>query len=358
MRKSRDFLVLNKHYVLYYEYVDHHHHDNTMKVLFCGRDMHFGYAYTKEEIEHVHGIGRVVQCDRTDLEKEIVDADVIVPLMMPITRDVLLKCTRAKLIIQYGAGIEGIDMAAASDLGIYVSNIPSKDTGNAESCAEMCIFLALALLRKITRMGHSIAHRQLGVPIGCMLKHSQACVVGFGNIAKALIPLLDAFDVRMSVLRRSAVWSGEDRTFLELLTDTGQVCKESDLKRILGKADLIFLTCSLNQSSAHIVNDLFLSYCKEGVRIVNVARGGLLEYEAVLRGLQSGKIGGLGLDVQFQEPFDPSDPINAYDNVYLTPHVAGVTETSYRNMAKIVCSESKKVVIDGERPTITLNACT
>ncbi len=318
--------------------------------------MHFGYAYTKEEIEQVKRVGRVVQCDRADVEREIVNADVIVPLMTPITREMLLKCTKAKLLIQFGAGIEGIDLQAAADLGIYVSNIPSKDTGNAESCAEMCLFLALALLRKIRQMEQSILSRELGVPIGNMLKNSQVCVIGFGNIAKALIPRLKAFEVYISVLRRSTLWSEEDAATRKMLVDVGQVDVGQDLRRIVGKADIIFLTCPLNKSSENIVNERLISYCKIGVKIINVARGGLLEYQPVLDGLESGKIGGLGLDVQFEEPFDPNDPITKYDNVYLTPHVAGVTETSYRNMAKVVCEESIKVILSGEQPSITINA--
>lgn len=317
--------------------------------------MHFGFLYTKEEIEDIHRVGRVIQCDRADIEKEIVDSDVIVPLMTPLTREILQKCTRAKLIIQYGAGVEGVDMQAATDLGIFVSNIPSKDTGNAESCAEMCIFLALAVLRKINTMAQSIARKHLGVPIGCMLKNSNICIVGFGNIAKALISRLEPFQVHMSILRRAVVWSEEDSCFRTLLCDVGEVWNHKDMERILSKCDLIFLTCSLNKSSENMVNEKFLSYCKEGVKLVNVARGGLLDYQSMIAGLESGKIGGLGLDVQFQEPFDPCDPIAKYDNVYLTPHVAGVTETSYRNMAKIVYKEATKVVLAGERPAIVLN---
>jgi phosphoglycerate dehydrogenase-like enzyme len=105
-----------------------------------------------------------------------------------------------------------------------------------------------------------------------------------------------------------------------------------------------------------MINAKFLNYCKKDkVYIVNVARGGLLDYDAVLAGLDSGKVGGCGLDVQFYEPFDPEDPFATHPNVYLTPHVAGVTETSYRAMAKVVAEEVRRVA-RGERPTIQLNS--
>jgi len=326
-----------------------------MKILFCGRDMHYGFVYTKQEVE-ARGLGTVVQCDRQDIKNEIIDADVIVPLMSALSADVLEACQRAKLIIQYGAGVEGIDIPAATKKGIYVSNIPSKDTGNAESCAEMCIFLILAMLRKVNLMAESIQHQRLGVPIGSMLKGKSICIIGFGNIAKCLVPRLKAFNVSISVLRRDiAAWDGKDVEWTHNLDDFGSIGRQMDMERILRVSDIIVFTCSLNKDTANMMNGDFLKLCRFGVVIVNVARGGLLCKETVFHGLQTNNIGGLGLDVQFYEPFDPEDPIARHPNVYLTPHVAGVTETSYRSMAAIVASEAEKVVLHSQKPSITLN---
>lgn len=73
----------------------------------------------------------------------------------------------------------------------------------------------------------------------------------------------------------------------------------------------------------------------QGSLLVNIARGGLFDYEAVSHNLQCGHLGGLGIDVAWMEPFDPDDPILKFNNVIITPHVAGVTEHSYRSMAKV-----------------------
>lgn len=317
--------------------------------------MHYGFVFTKQQVE-ARNLGTVVQCDRQDVKSEIIDADVIVPLMSQISADVLEACHRAKLIIQYGAGVEGIDIPAATKKGIYVSNIPSKDTGNAESCAEMCIFLILAMLRKVNLMAESIQHQRLGVPIGSMLKGKNICIIGFGNIAKCLVPRLKAFDVSLSVLRRDiAAWNGKDAEWTHNLDDSGSIGQQKDMERILGASDIIVFTCSLNNETANMMNGDFLKLCQVGVVMINVARGGLLCKETVLHGLQSNKIGGLGLDVQFYEPFDPEDPIARHQNVYLTPHVAGVTETSYRNMAAIIACEAEKVILHSQKPSITLN---
>lgn len=73
----------------------------------------------------------------------------------------------------------------------------------------------------------------------------------------------------------------------------------------------------------------------QGSLLVNIARGGLLDYEAIAHYLESGHLGGLGIDVAWTEPFDPNDPILKFNNVLITPHVGGVTEHSYRSMAKV-----------------------
>ena len=80
----------------------------------------------------------------------------------------------------------------------------------------------------------------------------------------------------------------------------------------------------------------FYFFIFQGSLLVNIARGGLLDYSAVFEYLKSGHLGGLGIDVAWTEPFDPNDPILKLDNVIITPHVAGVTEHSYRSMAKVV----------------------
>ena len=337
-------------------------------VLFCGRDMHYGFAFTREEGERAtaalvkssSGTGRlgparrvqVVQCDRDEVDEVICDAHVIVPLMCRLDRARLEKAKRARLIIQYGAGVEGVDAEAARDLGILLSNIPSRDTGNAESCAEMAIFLMMAALRRIRDMEESIRTRRLGVPCGTMMKGANVVIVGNGNIARALFPRLRGFGVRQCVLTRRACSELDGDPDV---ADWAEVADGAGSARLLGTADVVVFACSLNDESRGMMNDAFLALCKPGVIIINVARGGLLDYGATRRGLESGSIGGMGLDVQWEEPMDPEDAVFKHPCVYCTPHVAGVTQTSYRAMAKIVIQESVRVVIGGERPTIVLN---
>ena len=295
-------------------------------MLFCGRDMHYGYAFTREEGARwsdtsSNGRVQVIQCDRDQVDEVIGDAHVIVPLMCRLDRPRLEKAKRARLIIQYGAGVEGVDAQAAADMGIALSNIPSRDTGNAESCAEMSIFLMLATLRQIRDMEESIRTRRLGVPCGRMLKGSTVCIVGNGNISKALRPRLRGFGVSQCVLTRRVQcelhddsdvsdWS-EVRSSCDggaLLRSKGwplaltnfrlltfQVTDDDGMSRILGKSDIVVFACAVNTESLGMMNEEFLRRCKAGVIIINVARGGLLDYKATKKGLECGTIGGMGL---------------------------------------------------------------
>ena len=189
-----------------------------------------------------------------------------------------------------------------------------------------------------------------------MLEGRRILILGFGNIAKELIIRLVPFGVTLSALRRSSTWGTHSNELSEkaesLLIDKGTW--PEDTARLASMADIIVVTCKQDASNAGMINKDFLKSCKNGVRIVNVARGGLLDYDSVLEGLNRGKIGGMGLDVQFWEPFDPEDPIAQHEGVYLTPHVAGVTDRSYKKMAEIVAKEVKRIR-DGLKPTVMLN---
>lgn len=314
-----------------------------------------GYKFTAEALDG-SGIS-VVQCDREDVPAEIADADLVVPLMTPLPRDLLQKAPKLKTVLQYGVGLEAVDVAAATELGVYVSNIPSKSTGNAASCAEMAIFLTLATLRHVKAMQAAVQGQQLGAPMGTMLQGKSVLILGWGHIAVELATRLQCFGVSMTALRRSE-WSksasSEAAAAAEaLLADKGVWPR--DASRLASTADIVVVTCSQDASNRGMVGKEFLASCKDGVRLVNVARGGLIDHDAALEGLKAGKIGGMGLDVHPWEPFDPEDPLAVHPAVFLTPHVAGVTEESYRAMAAVVAEEAKRLEA-GQAPRVQINS--
>ncbi|CAK0780981.1 hypothetical protein CVIRNUC_005244 [Coccomyxa viridis] len=324
-----------------------------LQVLFCGEEFTWGFRFSKEALEAEPDI-EVRQCRREDVGKEVGSAHMAVPLMAKLDAAMLEKAHHLKVILQYGVGVEGVDIPAATARGIHVSNIPSEGTGNALSCAEMAMYLALACLRSASAMAESIQHGRVGVPLGKTLYGKSVLIVGFGGIAKELVPRLKAFGVHITAVRRSAWGKAEDAAAEAALDAKGLWGQMSSLT---GQADIIILATSQDATNRGFVNKAFLSACKPGVIIVNVARGGLLDYESVKEGLQTGQIGHLGLDVQWIEPFDPEDWIAKHPRVLLTPHVAGVTELSYKRMAQIVATEARRMR-SGLPPSILLNNIT
>jgi phosphoglycerate dehydrogenase-like enzyme len=212
-----------------------------------------------------------------------------------------------------------------------VSNIPSAGTGNALSCAEHALFLMLALLRDVAKMNESLDRRWLGVPAGETLYGKTVLIIGFGNIARELIPRLKPFGVRLLAIRRSA-WASEgpkdvqtarwDSDCLERgpaveraivgasygglsfgqtngLSDgraspdpsepcdgpaaapSGEIAAlldgrgrfPEDVASLAASADFVVLTCPQNAETRGMVDERFLASCKPGVRIINVARG-------------------------------------------------------------------------------------
>jgi len=194
--------------------------------------------------------------------------------------------------------------------------------------------LALSSLRNTRGMADAFQQRRLGVPLGTQLAGRSALLVGYGAIGRALAPRLQALGVRTSAVRRGA-WGEEGA---ELAERGGG----GDLHRLLGGADIVFLTLTLNESSVRLADGAFFAAMRPGALLVNVSRGGLVCHEAALVALRSGRLGGLASDVAWREPWDPEEELARHPRVVMTPHVAGVTDVSYSAMARIVADEVRR----------------
>ncbi|TYK31533.1 hydroxypyruvate reductase [Cucumis melo var. makuwa] len=304
-----------------------------IRVLFCGSHFPSSHNYTSEYLLNYPFVQvDVVPCE--DVPKVISNYHICVTKMMKFDFDLISRASQMKLIVQFGVGLDGVDVDAATKLGIKVARIPSGVTGNAMSCAEMAIYLMLGLLRKQKEMQIAVDHKKLGEPTGDTLLGKTVFILGFGNIGLELAKRLRPFGVRIIATKRS--WpenSSQLNGASEDLVD--QKGAHEDIKKFASIADIVVCCLCLNSETVGVVNKSFLSSMRKGSLLVNVARGRLLDYQSTLHSLESGHLGGLGIDVAWTEPFDPDDPILKFNNVIFTPHVAGVTEHSYRSMAKV-----------------------
>ncbi|XP_021983084.1 hydroxypyruvate reductase isoform X3 [Helianthus annuus] len=306
-------------------------------VLFCGPHFPASHNYTKEYLHNY----LFIQVDHLPFESIpdlIGNYDICVVNSMRLNSDVIARASRMKLIMQYGVGLEGVDITAATNHGIKVARIPGKVTGNAASCAEMAIYIMLGLLRKQDEMQCSVRLKKLGDPVGDTLFGKTVFILGYGNIGIELAKRLRPFGVKILATKRN--WASNDpKATLENGTHEDSVDEKGsheDIYEFAKKSDIVVCCLTMNSQTVGTVNENFISSMRKGGLLVNIARGGLLDYKAVYEGLESGHLGGVGMDVAWMEPFDPNDPILKFPNVLLTPHVAGVTESSYRSMAKVV----------------------
>ena len=262
--------------------------------------------------------------------------EVLIPTMCLVNREMLRTSDRLKLIQQCGSGLEGVDIPAAQDHNIYVANVPTDLSGNAGSVAELGIYMLIGLSRNIRGMAKSLASRKMGEPQGRALDGKTVGIVGLGGIGQALIKRLKAFDVRLLAIKRSGTEKAMKTHGLEW------VGEPEDLPELLGRSDYVILCLPVTSETRHLMNRDTFSHMKQGAFLINLARGGLVDRNALADVLASGKIAGAGLDVFWEEPPDPNDPIFAY-NVLATPHIGGSTDVSMRGIVKAVAENIRRI---------------
>ena len=315
------------------------------RVLFCGLEFSDGFNHTKSFVEERGLDVDVVRCPRERVLDEIRDADVAVPLMTTLDGDALSRGAsgRLRLVLQFGVGLEGVDVDAASRHGVRVARIPSEKTGNATSTAEMAVYLLLAALRRHDDMRASVERRALGAPTGTALEDCEVLILGWGAIGVKIAERLRGFGCSMTAARRSEWRDDEsDRCGASLRA----MCSTSDagtFATLLGAADAVCVACTQDASNKGMIDAAFLGAMKPGAVLVNVARGGLFNRDDILDALESGRLGYLASDVAWSEPVDPNDAVVKHPRSYFTPHVGGVCHGSYKTMGRIVATWSSRL---------------
>jgi len=255
--------------------------------------------------------------------------DVLVPLGGRVDA-ALLDAARPRLVQQFGVGVQGVDLPAARSRGIPVANIPAADTGNAVAVAEAAVMHLLLLLRSFPQLQASVRNRIVGQPIGLTLEGTTVTVLGVGAIGQALIPRLEAFGVTvLGVGRRPHAEQPEP---VRAVLPAERYWTSAEIGKPLGRCDALVVCVPLTSQTQGFVGEAVLGAMPAGGYLVNVGRGAVVDYDALLSALRSGHLAGAGLDVTWTEPPDPDDEL-LRENVIVTPHIAGVTVESYAKMA-------------------------
>ena len=315
-----------------------------MRIYFCRQGLTYVCRILQQELPE----DDVLDCPPDQVPEAARNADILIPTVSPIGSDAL-RSPRLKLVQQYGAGLDSVDIPAATAAGVYVANVPTAGTGNAESVAELALFFMLGLARKYRQTQESIQNRVLGSPMGQALKGKTVAIIGYGGIGRALARRLAGFDMRILAVSRRGPTTDKPDDGLPL-THVAQ----DGFHTVLREADFVITAPPLNDETRSLMGRAEFACMKPEAFVINVARGPVLDYAALLAALREDRIAGAGLDVFWHEPFDPNDEIFQY-NVLATPHIGGATDVSLQGIAKRV-AENVKRLRRGEMPLNCVNA--
>ncbi len=253
-----------------------------------------------------------------------------------VDTEVLELATNLKVVIRAGVGVDNINIPACSAKGIVVMNAP---IGNAISTAEQAIALIFALARKISQANQSMKLKkwEKNQFAGSQITGKTLGVIGLGRIGKEVVKR--AQGLGMSVLGYDPFIPQESLEYLQI-----QIVALNDLLR---QSDYITVHTPLTKETASLININNLSLLKPGVRLINCARGGIYSEEALAKGLESGHIGGVGLDVYIDEPPKDDFILYQFDNCIMTPHLGASTKEAQLEVAKESATSMISYFCDG-----------
>jgi D-3-phosphoglycerate dehydrogenase len=234
---------------------------------------------------------------------------------------VLAHAARLKVVGRAGTGVDNIDVDAATRRGILVMNTPG---GNTISTAEHTVSMLLALARNIPQANRSLLRGEWEKKkyVGTEVFEKTLGVVGLGKIGREVAARCRALG--MQVIGFDPVLGSEVAARLQIQLVT--------LAELYRRSDFITVHTPLSAETRGLLNDEILAACKRGVRLINCARGGIIDEQALLRALESGQVGGAALDVFEVEP-PAGNPLLAHERVIATPHLGASTEEAQEKVA-------------------------
>ncbi len=257
-----------------------------------------------------------------------------------VTKEMMATSPQLKAIGVHGMGYDHVDIDAAKELGKVVFNTPDALT---VSVAEMTLALILSLTRRIVAADKAVRagdwNRKYGDLIGVDLAGRTVGLIGLGRIGAAVARRLKAFDVRIIYYSRTR------RRELESFIGV----EWAELDDLLARSDVISLHIPGTPETHHMIGPREFGLMKHGVLIVNMARGRVIDQEALLDALMTDRVAGAALDVFEVEPLDPAHPLTAMDNVILTPHLGASSLEGMQRMATQV-AQGVLDVLDGKEP--------
>ena len=271
------------------------------------------------------------------------DADVLLLRDVPVDSATMDAMPRLKLLQRLGQHVVGIDFAHAAAKGIPVANVPAPVSGGDRMVAEHALYLMMAVAKKAGESATAVSQRKLASVTTIGLTGKTLGMIGVGNTGTELAKMVTGLGMRTIAVKRSADPKLADELGLAFLGQMDQ------LDRVLADSDFVSLHLPLGSETKEFLGAKHFSKMKRGSIFINIARAPIVQKDALYQALMSGHLGGCGMDVYWEEPAKPDDPLLQLTNVILTPHIAGTTVDVLMNLAKAAAENIRRVAA-GTRP--------
>ena len=266
----------------------------------------------------------------------VADIDGFIAGLDDITSNVIKAAKNLKVIARYGTGVDRVDLKAAKEAGIYVTNTPG---ANSVSVAELAIGLAITAARNILEGNNGIKKGTWPRLSGTTLSGKTFGIIGLGSIGKEVAKRLRAFGLKLI-----AYDIFFDKEFLKEYR-----IESVDLKSLFSKSDFISLHIPVSGDTVNIINRESLARMKKGSILINTARGELVDEDALYESLVSGHLKAAALDAFKKEPPDEDNKLLSLSQIITTPHIGAATDNASDEMTKISIDECL-AVLRGKKP--------
>ncbi|MCS7463676.1 phosphoglycerate dehydrogenase [Paenibacillus doosanensis] len=302
--------------------------------------------YSNEPIEYLEKYGIELMHLPADITEEAFiaaaqDADAAIVAFNQITEQVLAQAPRLKLVCKHGVGVDNIDLKAAKERQVWVTNVPN---ANKHAVADFAFALMLSLARQIPLANELTKKGEWPRIFGTDVYGRTVGIIGLGSIGKEVARRAGGFDMNILAYDPYPDHAFAERHGVSFVT----------LDELLERSDFVTLHIALTEQTQHFIGKDQLKRMKESAYLINAARGGIVEEEALHEALTEGIIAGAALDVFEQEPLK-EHPLFALPNCIALPHIAGYTSGAVNALGMTCVRNIVNVLVNGQRPEHVMN---
>lgn len=280
----------------------------------------------EDEKEAFASYGAELEVAQCKTEEEVIEVSQgavgLINSEIPITRNIIESLSGLKIIAKYSLGVDNIDVEAATENNVYVTNVPDYCQ---DEVSDHALTLILSLSRKIVSLNQSVKQGKWLFTEGVPMRRFNTQTVGlisYGNIARKLAKKLKA--IGFNVIAYDPYIKPNLGNDVELVS----------LEELMGCSDVVSIHSPLVKETYHMINKEVLELAKPNAIIINTGRGSVINESDLVEALREGKISGAGLDVLEKEPVDLNNPLLSMENVILTPHIAFYSEDSMQELKR------------------------